>query len=189
MANSICEGSRAIPGNIHNFLIATNLIEKSKQPLGFGQEAACEIGFYLKQGIIDAKTVVTDAPGEKIHELLLSGQPFENLQEFRCRGIQGVIKFSFKDLAALFPAKRFFAEVGNLAVNVQIEPLKVVQFIREGKHSSAEGGADFEWRGPGILVELADFVGGSVGVAAHGDFHELGGTAFEDALEGEFCRA
>jgi len=36
----------------------------------------------------------------------------------------------------------------------------------------------------GIFVDLADVVGGLIGVFANGNFDEFGGAGFEDAAEG-----
>jgi hypothetical protein len=89
--------------------------------------AAIQVGFELQQRIINSQPVVTNPPLQQRIMLLLSGQSLKDLQQPRSGGIQRVIEFRFVTNAALLPAKRLFPQIGDLAVDVQILPPKIVQ--------------------------------------------------------------
>src|SRR2546429_4145169 len=57
---------------------------------------------------------------------------------------------------AAVPAKCFFPEIGNLAVNVEVLPLKMFQLASERKHFAAQRCSNLERGGPGVFVKLAD---------------------------------
>src|ERR1700719_706430 len=88
-------------------------------------------------------------------------------------------------LCAALPAEHLLAEVGNFAVNIKILSLKVIQLVGERKHFGAQSGAYLKMRGAGVIIELADFVGGIVGVVADGNFDEFRCAGLEDAAKAE----
>ncbi len=140
----------------------------------------------MQQGIIDAKAVIFHAALEQHQQFLLARQAFENLQQLAGARIQGVIEFHLMRVRALLPAKRFFAKVGDFSVDVQVLSLKVIQLLGEREHFGAQSRADLEFCRTGIIVELANFVAGVVGVFAHGNFDELRRARLEDAAKCQF---
>ena len=84
----------------------------------------------------------------------------------------------------MLPAEGFFAEVGDFAVDVEVLSLEMVEFAGQLKHFGAKRSANFKLQFFGIFVDLADVVGGLIGVLANGNFDEFGGAGFEDAAEG-----
>src|SRR5581483_1748766 len=187
VADAVGDVAGAFAGDVHVFGVLANLIKKGKEALGFGEEAAVHVGFELEKGVIDAQAVIAHAAGDQVEVLLLAGQAFEDLKKLRGGGVQSVIEFDFVSFGALLPAEGFFAEVGDFAVNVQIQSLEMMEIGGEGEHAGAQGGADFKSRCAGIFVELANFVGCGVGIVADGDFNEFRSAAGKDAAESELC--
>src|SRR5581483_7911578 len=188
MADAVSDVAGALAGDIHVFGVLANLIKKGKEALGFGEEATIHVGFELEKGVVDTQAVIAHAAGDQVEVLLLAGQAFKDLEELRSSRVQRVIEFDFVSFGALLPAEGLFPQVGDFAVNVQIQSLEMMEIGSKSEHAGAQGGADFERRCAGIFVELANFVGCGVGIVADGDFNEFRSAAGKDAAEREFFR-
>ena len=99
-------------------------------------------------------------------------------------GVEGVIEFGFESLLALFPTESLFTEIGDLAVDIQIQALEMMEFGRIAEHFGAKRGAHLKGGAGGLLVELANFVGGGVGVFLHSNFDDLGSAGGKNTAEG-----
>ena len=95
---------------------------------------------------------------------LLARQPFKNLQELGRRGVQSVVKFCFMDFGAGFPSKGFLAEIGDLAMHIQIQSLEVLELRRQVEHLGAPSRAHLKGQRAGILVQLPDFIRRGIGI-------------------------
>src|ERR1700730_13533728 len=71
-------------------------------------------------------------------------------------------------------------------MHIQILTLEVIQLAGKVEHFRAERGTDLERRGTRVVLQLADFVGGAVGIHSDGDLDEFGGAGFENATERQF---
>src|SRR6266478_488588 len=100
VADALGEGTGALAGDVHEPGIAGDLVEHGQHALWFRQKAAVQIRFELQQGVVDAQTVVSHAPGNQVHVFLLTSQPLKNLQQLGRRRIQSVVEFclmNFRD--------------------------------------------------------------------------------------------
>ena len=185
MADPLGEGAGALAGYIDEAVVGGDLVEEGEEALGFGEDTLGEVGVEFEEGVVDAETVVFDAALKDLDELLLAGQAFADLQEVGGCGVYGVVEGDFMGFGATLQTEGFFAEVGNFAVDVEFDVVEVVQLGDELEDLLAEGGTDFKGSGAGVFVELADFVGGFVGVFVDFDFDEFGSAGFEDAPVGE----
>src|SRR6267143_6140538 len=61
------------------------------------------------------------------------------------------------------------------------------QMRGEIEHLRAQRSAHLERRSARILVELADFISGGIGILLHGNLDELRGAGFEDAAKSQLC--
>ena len=183
MPDTLGERSGALAGDFYEFGVGGDLVEYGEEALGFGDEAAVEVGLELEEGVVDAEAVVLDAAGDEGDVFLLAGEAFEDLQKLGTCRVKCIVKFSFVCLTALLPAERFFAEVSDFAMDIEVLILKTIELGSQVKHFGAQSGADFKGRSAGVFVQLANVVGGGVGVVAYGDFDEFGRAGFEDAAE------
>ena len=103
--------------------------------LRLGEQAARDIAVALHQGVVDAQAVILDAPREDFEMLLLPSEAFKDLQQLGRWGVQGVIKLRLVGYCALLPAKSFFPQAGNFAVNIQILAFEMIQL--RGKRKQA----------------------------------------------------
>src|SRR5215813_3606084 len=90
--------------------------------------------------------------------------------------------------AALFPAKRLFAQVCDLAVDIQVLPLKIVQLRGQPENFCSHGFAYFERSGSRIVFHLANLICRALGVVPDAQFNVFRGTALEYAPESDLRR-
>src|SRR5216683_4410051 len=134
VANALGEGPGPLPRYLYKSRIPGDLIEHGQDALWFRQKAAVQIRFELQQSIVDPQTVVSHAPRNQVHMFLLTRQPLKNLQKLGRRRIQSVVEFCFVDFGAGFPPKGFLTEIRDLAVHIQILPLKMIELRGEVEH-------------------------------------------------------
>src|SRR5574337_131475 len=118
---------------------------------------------------------------------LLARQALEDLEELGGGGIQSVIEFDLVDFGGLFPAKCLFTKIGDFAMNVEVQPLKVMEVGRQREHFRAQSRAHLEGGSAGVVIELANLVGGRIGIVAHGDFDEFRAAGRKEAAKSELC--
>jgi len=144
-----------------------------------------EVGLELEEAVVDTEAVVLHAAREKYKVFLLAGEAFEDLEELGGGGVECVIELGFESLLALFPTESLFTEIGDFAVDVQVQALEMMEFGRITEHFGAKRGAHLEGRAGGLLVKLANFVSCGVGVFLDSDFDDLGGASGKNAAEGQ----
>ena len=126
VTDSLGEGAGALAGYIDEAVVGGNLVEEGEKALGFGEDTFGEIGVELEESVVDAEAIVFDAALKDFDELLLTGQAFADLEKVGGRGVYGVVEGYFVGFGAAFPAERFFAKVGDLAVDVEIDMVEVI---------------------------------------------------------------
>src|SRR6266403_488159 len=146
MADALGEGTGALAGDVHEPGIAGDLVEHGQHALWFRQKAAVQIRFELQQGVVDAQTVVSHAPGNQIHVFLLTSQSLKNLQQLGRRRIQSVVEFCLMNFRARFPAKGFLAEIRDLAMHIEILSLEMFELRRQIEHLRAPCRAHLKWQ-------------------------------------------
>ncbi len=158
MAEAFCEGPGALAGNFHKAGVGRDLVEDRQQPGRLRQDALVKIGFELNQCVIDSQTVVFDAALEKVGEFLLPGNTFANLHKLIGGSIDRVVELGFDGFGAVGPGKGLLAEVGDFAVDIQIESLEVIEFTDELEDFGMKEFADFKRSGARLLLQLPDVI-------------------------------
>ena len=179
------ERSCALAGNIDKSRIISDFIQHRQSTLRLWQQLVIQIALELQQGIVDAQPVITHAASEEHDVFLLARQSFKDLKQLRSRRVHRVIEFHFVNFPALFPAKRFLAQIGNFPVNVQILSLEIIQLSRQVEHVGPKSCADVKRRWSRIFVELANVVRRGTRVLRHNDFDKFRRTGLKDAAERE----
>ncbi len=151
----------------------------------FGEEAAVEVRFELEETVVDTEAVIFEAAGEQDEVLLLAGEALEDLKQLVGGAVERVVKLGFEFLAALLPTEGLFTQISDFAMDVEVQALKMVEFAGVSEHLNAKRRADGERRTAWVFVELADFVGGGVGVFANGDFDEFRSAGRKNAAKGQ----
>ena len=127
MADALRQGPRTLASDFHEARVAGDLLEQRKGTLRLGENAFVEVRLELHKSIVHAQAVVLHAALQQFHKLLLARQPLANLQELHGRGVQRVVEFHFEGFGAILPAKRFFAQVGDLAVDIEVQTLEEIE--------------------------------------------------------------
>ena len=185
MTDFFGQGTGALAGYFDHAVVGGNLVEEGEEAGGLWEDALGEVGFELEEGVVDAEAVVLNAALEEVGEFLLARQALANLEKLGGFGVDRVVEGDLTVIGGLFPTKSLFAEVGNFAVNVEIQALEVMELCDQLEDFGAKGLPDLKWRGTGVFVELADFVGGGLGILIDLDLDEFRAAGFEDAAVGE----
>ena len=78
------------------------------------------------------------------------------------------------DFGAGFPSKGLLAEIGDLAVYIEILSLEMFELRRQIEHLRAPCRAHLKWQRAGVFVQLADFIRGGIRIFSHRDLDEFG---------------
>ena len=144
------QSAGAVPGDIDKFLIRGELVEEGEKPVGFGKLLVVVVRLNLKHHVIHAQPVVAHGALQVRQIDFLPREAFENSEQLLGGGVERVVESRFVSLAALLVAECFVAQVGQAAVDFQIDALKIVQLVREIENFLHERRADFEsvagWR-------------------------------------------
>lgn len=181
MPEALGQGPAALAGDLDEAAVVGDLLEERQGMLGFRQFALVQVTFKLQERVVDPETVVLHAALKKIDEFLLAGQTFANLQKLRGGRVERVIEFDLAGFRPVVPAESFFTQVGNLAMHVQIQALEIVEFRNQLENPAAQRRTHVKGQSAGIFVQLADFIGGDIGIFLDADFDELRGTGFKNA--------
>jgi hypothetical protein len=126
VADALGEGASALAANVDEARIAGDLVERGQGALRFGQQFVVQVRFELQERVVDAEAVVLHAALKQSYEFLLASKPLEDLHQLIRSGIQRVVEFCLAGFRSLFPAKGFFAEIGDAPVDVQIWSLEIL---------------------------------------------------------------
>ena len=180
------QGTGSLAGDVNHAVVGGDLVEEGEEAGWLGEDPLGEVGFELQESIVDAEAVVLDASLEQFGQFLLPGQSLTDLEKLSGVGIHCVIEGDLVVVPTLFPTEVFFTKVSDLAVNVEVQPLEVMQPGDQLEDLGAKGRSDLKRGGTWIFVELADLVGRIVGVLMDFYLNEFGRAGFENAAVSEY---
>src|ERR1017187_3092620 len=108
-------------------LIGTELVERSEELLGFGEQVGVVVFSDLPENVVDAESVVTHGAPQVGKVRLLARESFKDLKELLGGAVERVVKFYLMRFAAAVVAEGFFAKVSNPAVHFELHAIEVVQ--------------------------------------------------------------
>src|ERR1700734_2945419 len=94
----------------------------------------------------------------------LAREAFKQIRGLRRGLVERVVERGGVRFAAAGVDESFFAEIGEAAVDVEIDALKIVQIACESKDALRKRGAHLKWLRRGFLVELANVPGAGAGL-------------------------
>ena len=160
------------------------MIEGGEQAFGLGKEFVVVVAFDLQEDVVDAEMIVAHG-ADKVGKIGgLAGEAFEDVDELRGAIVERVVEVGFVFFGAFFVEQGFRAEVGEAAVDVQINVLKIIELGGQLEDALRERGAHFEGLRVRVFVQLADVVAARAGLIDF-DFDKFGVAGFEDFAEGD----
>jgi hypothetical protein len=177
------QGSCALAGDVDICAVGGNTIKGRKQALRLGEQLLIVVHFHLAHGVVDTQTIVTHGTFEVGKIGFLTRETFENVEELGGGVVKRVIELHFVRFAGLLVTESFFAQVGDAAVDVQVQALKIAELRGEVENSLCQRGTDLERSGVGFVIELAN-VKGSRASLRHFDLDEFRVAGLENFAKG-----
>src|SRR5262249_55036447 len=87
----------------------------------------------------------------------------------------------------LLPAKRLFAQIRDLSMNIQILALEVVQLSCKLKNLRAQHAADLERHSTRVFVELSNFIATVVRILLDRELDKFGRATSKNSPKGDSC--